>query len=758
MKNHLFVVLTLLTLALASNVAFAQKADLKEANEHYEQFAFPKAIELYLKVLEKDRNHPVALERLADCYRLTSNTLKAEFWYKKAVKANPGKPLLKLYYGQTLMSNKKYDQALLAFEEFKKDLPHDKRGYNFTDYCLNINEYMRDSSMFRVNVMPFNTKYSEFAPAYFKDGLVITSGRPDGIIDAKSEWTGESRTDMYFVKEAKPGTWNEVKKIDGKIESRYDEGPASFDARGTTMFFTRNLGKSKAGNGTARLGIFQAKWNGNEWTDIKEMPFNNEKYSVGHPSVNSDGKKLYFTSDMAGGYGGKDIYVSELYNGVWSAPENLGPNVNTEGDEMFPFIHLDGTLYFASNGWGGFGGLDIFSAQPGGEDWFVLNVGYPINSPRDDFGLVLNTSKSEGFISSNRMGGKGGDDIYKISVQPKKAKEMLLNKSLAQAAPEMNLVVPDAKSKETSNNIAALPADQATIKIPLPKVIDLPKPEPVAKTDQAKPIVAQQLDQPRSKILTTPYKNDGNNNAGNALPLVGIVVDSEDKVGLSGAIISLFDITNNTEKRVATDVNGNFYFKLLPDRDYRLVKWFEGKEDDVKTFSTQKSNNKELVHAILVGKKSDAVYRTGEKNTNIAPSLYATSETHEESDNSVADDVEVGKFIATSRNDENNTVIANDAKLKTDLTFKVQIGSFAKAKSTRDAYFNRARTVISTPISLESKENLHRYIVGFYSDYDHAEKIRQQLLALGYADAFVAGYINNYRIEKPIEEVLEQYK
>lgn len=749
MKTYFFAVFSVLFFCLVpATVAYGQKADLKEANEHYEQFAFPKAIELYLKVLEKDRNHPVALERLADCYRLTSNTLKAEFWYKKAVKANPDKPILKLYYGQTLMSNKKYDEALVVFEDFKKALPHDKRGYNFTDYCQNINEYMRDSSMFRVNLMPFNTKYSEFSPAYFKDGIVITSGRPDGIIDAKSEWTGESRTDMYFVKETKPGTWGDIKKIDGKTESRYDEGPASFDARSTTMFFTRNLGKSKAGNGTAHLGIFQAVWNGSEWTNSKEMPFNNDKYSVGHPSVSSDGKKLYFTSDMAGGYGGKDIYVSELYNGVWSAPENLGPNVNTEGDEMFPFIHLDGTLYFASNGWGGFGGLDIFSAQPGGEDWLVLNVGYPINSPRDDFGLILNTAKSEGFISSNRQGGKGSDDIYKLSIQPKKAKEMLLNKSLANI--DLPQVVPNVQGQEAKNNMSKDQEMKAILpkaNYPENKIVLQPQAttnDLYANADQAMPILTPKLDEPGSKFLKIPYPEAGNNST--AMPLVGIVLDAQDKIGLGGAIISLFDLTDNSEKRVATDVNGNFYFKLLPNRDYKLVKWFEGAEDDIKTFSTRQ-NEKELVHAILMGKKSAAVYRTSEKNSQSAPA-YALAKTHEQ------DSEEDEKYNAA-----NDIAAKSDAANSKGLIFKVQIGSFANPKSLKDAYFNRACSVVNTPISSEKgMEGLNRYIAGTFKDYQEAEKVRQQLLTLGYADAFVAGYIDNYRIEKPIDEVLEQYK
>ncbi len=814
MKNIFLTIFAFVLLGIAVPQAMAQSVLLKEADEYFEQFAFPKAIELYLKVLDKDRENPQALERIADCYRLTSQTRKAELYYKKAIKANKNnknKSILQLYYAQSVMSNKNYADALIAFEEYVRLKPDDSRGWNFADYCRNINEYMRDSSQYSVNRLAINCPESDMSPTFYGEGIVFESARPRGLLDAKSDWTGESRYDMFFTQE-NAGKWLVPAPLKGKPESSYEEGPTVFNAQNTVMYFTRNLGKNKAKNGTVRLGIFQANKVGDEWVGIKEMPFNNEAYSVGHPALSSDGKTLYFASDMMGSRGGKDIYMSQFKNGTWTKPENLGASVNTEGDEMFPFMHADGTLYFASNGWGGFGGLDVFAARPVEEDWLVINMGYPINTSRDDFGLILNANKTVGYLSSNRQGERNSDDIYKISIQPAKAKQLMVKG----ASPTMALLPAVAEQPIAMLPVATAPATPPPAKtIASPSDILAKNSKSVAKTYQPTPppvayqdppdtkkISPQQPAQPQSvepqdntttaivrNIIPQPaadqtpfngYKPISNartnRNDAPQLVLMGIVVNKINNEPLPDATVMLEDSDTKEVSTVVTGENGNFVFRLMPEKKYTLSKLFGGKQEDFKKISTYNKNEPELLHAILNGTPSDRQYR-GLPNEAAAkqPTPPKHSRTYlEEEEERDPDDyyrpVPVSDPAPIAAAPVKKMVIAEPDVPKIEqkirqvptnvdgLLFKIQIGSFTHFRSTAHRFFDGVRQEINTgKLKIENSNGLTRYIIGTYANYEEAEHLRQTLLNK-YPDAYVAGYVNGYRIEKPIEEILQQYR
>jgi tetratricopeptide (TPR) repeat protein len=829
MKKTIFAIISVISLCCVAPNAMAQNALLKEANEQFEQFAFPKAIELYLKLLEKDRDNAQALANLADCYRLTSDTRNAERYYKKAVKVNKDKHQLKLYYAQAMMSNKNYGEALAVFEDYTRLMPHDSRGWNFSDYCRNINEYMRDSSMYSINRLAVNSPQSDISPVFYGDGIVFASGRPKGLIDKKSEWTGESLYDIFYTKE-NAGTWASPEPLAGKPESQYDEGPVAFNSQNTVMYFTRNLGKSKAKNGTARLGIFQANKIDDKWTNIKEMPFNNEYYSVGHPAISPDGKTLYFTSDMPNGTGGKDIYMSKFKNGTWSKPENLGTSVNTEGDEMFPYIHADGTLYFASNGWGGFGGLDVFAAKPVEEDWLVINMGYPINSSRDDFGLILNIDKTLGYISSNRAP-RSSDDVYKIAIQPTKARQMMAKKVMpivqemenVALANDQTLSFLPAVGKLTDNNTPEssptlpanlAPANKTAITASQPEInlntqaIAAPdktnvaiktyiasavQQQSAAKMHSETPSIAQQtthiakeqsqnmpveassnvsiivpkpqtpapapLDQtPFNAYKPRSTKKDPILSANDPqVILMGIVVNKINNQPLANAVVSLIDNDTKEETKIVTSENGNFIFKLNCQKNYVLSKLFGEKQEDSKKISTINKCNPEMLHAILTGTPSGAVYRGAPvidpqpavAEVKRSPKNYLEELEMEKEDN----DADIKPIVPQASNMPNTKSVNADG-----LLFKIQIGSFSYFRSTAHRFFDGVRQEINSgKLKIENRNGLTRYIIGTYTNYEEAEQLRQSLLSK-YPDAYVAGYVNGFRIEKPIEEILMQYK
>jgi hypothetical protein len=257
-----------------------------------------------------------------------------------------------------------------------------------------------------IQSLPFNSLASDFAAVFWKNGIAFTSDRINSLVRYSSE-DNKPFTDIFFVKKKSSGKWNVPVSFSSGINSRYNESSLSFTGKGDTIFFSRN-----GENGKLRI-FCNILYDGN-WKDAGEIPFNSDEYSVAHPSVSFDGKSLYFCSDMPGGSGGKDIYVSRLINGKWSGPENLGNLINTADDEMFPFISRDGILYFASDGHSGIGGLDIYFSEMNDGKWNRASNLESFNSIKDDFGFLLDTNSRRGLFASNRL--KQDDDIYYFEI------------------------------------------------------------------------------------------------------------------------------------------------------------------------------------------------------------------------------------------------------------------------------------------------------------------------------------------------------
>ncbi len=270
------------------------------------------------------------------------------------------------------------------------------------------------------NATLINTEHLEFSPAFYQNGIVyVTSRRSSGSVDPK---TGETFFELYYAEFDVNGMPLSPQEFSINLNSQVHEGPVTFNRSWDKLYFTRN-NMSKEGTraddkGISRLKIYEASKGKYDWENVRELPFNSDNYSVMHPALSPDGRRLYFSSDMPGGYGGFDLYMSEKVGDAWSLPINLGPDINTKGNEVFPFMHESGMLFFASSGHKGLGGLDIFMVNIRGSQWSkVSNLGEPFNSSRDDFGLILNPEGTLGFFSSDRAGGYGKDDIYQVQIK-----------------------------------------------------------------------------------------------------------------------------------------------------------------------------------------------------------------------------------------------------------------------------------------------------------------------------------------------------
>jgi len=400
-----------------------------KVGQMYENLAYKEVIKIYEN---KEELSLEDMERLANGYRLNHDTENAALWYGQVVKQS-NSPINYLYFAQALQSSGDYEKAkkyFLKYNELVGNNAHDQRGKNLAEAIDRMNNWENEEDVILKEERALNSENLDFSPTFYKDGIVFVSSRKSSD-RGKYKWTDEPFMNLYYAQENEEGELSSISSFSKLINSKFHEGPVAFSKSFDRIFFTRNdhlNGKVNTNKkGVMKLGIFTALKDGDNWTAPRSIDFNTPEYEECHPSLSSDGNYLYFASDREGGQGGMDIYVSEFQAGKWSTPVNLGPTINTPGNDVFPFIHDDGTLYFASDGWGGLGGLDIFySEKDANEDWTkVSNMGTPYNSRKDDFGIILNVLGTEGYLNSSRSGGKGKDDIYSFKrnvILPKKTK------------------------------------------------------------------------------------------------------------------------------------------------------------------------------------------------------------------------------------------------------------------------------------------------------------------------------------------------
>jgi len=425
---------------------------------------------------------------IGECYRMSGNTTEAEQWYKTASDIGDDSRA-KYMYALMLKTNEKYEDAVKAFNNYLKESPFDEEAKSEVEACTMAIQWKKDDSKVSVaGVDALNSIAFDYAPAlYGKNGIVFTSDRGDATGSETYGWTGEKFSDLYVAYKDAGGKFGAPVLFSDKINSKYNEGAACFSKDFTEFYFTRCV-SSSPNDPTANdyCHIFYSYRNGDEWSDPTEVLIFSDSCNVVQPFLSADGKEMYVSSDVDGGYGGKDLYVlTKNADGNWSNPQNLGPNINTSGDEVFPQLSADGKLYFASNGQEGMGGLDIFSASRLNKEWNnVQNLRSPINSGADDFALVFEKVKpedqykikSQGYFVSNRPGGKGKDDIYYFIEE--KTKVFLVKGSVA----EKKFSV-EGNPNSSIAGFTSMPATDVTIVALDEKGNPIPKTQHMIKSD-----------------------------------------------------------------------------------------------------------------------------------------------------------------------------------------------------------------------------------------------------------------------------------
>ncbi len=548
-----------------------QNKNLLKGEKQLKKFEFSKAISQYESALEKDETLVEPKMELAKIYRLINDPVEAEYWYSQFVddpNANTT-PQQVYHYAQALRVNEKYESAETYYRKYADLIPDDPRGGWMADACANIHLYKADSNRYSIINLPFNSPYSEFSPSYFKDNgsIVFPSSRQSGTSISKTDvWSGNAFLDLYMSEKDPGGTLEDPKVLPGKPNQKFHEGPATFTQTWEEMYFTRNnyvgAQKKKIGDeGIMKLKVVRAVLKDDKWELAGELPFNSDEYSVGHPTLTKDGKIMYFASDMADDGTGQDLYKTVLEDSFWSEPIRLMGSINTRGDEVFPFIHPDGTLYFASDGHPGIGGLDVFSAVKNGENWEnITNLGYKINTNMDDFGLIFDEEKKGGYFSSNRETGVGSDDIYEFKVKGLTLKGLVYDKETGD--PISGAMVKVLLNGSEINQVMTNPEGkfETTVEPDSDYQFDASKPGYLPNSHNVN-TTGWTPESPEVRIPLTPEKK---------LMLSGIVVDKQSRQPIPGATVTLKNTTTGGVDSTTSGPNGDFTFGLDPSMNYNL--------------------------------------------------------------------------------------------------------------------------------------------------------------------------------------------
>ncbi|MGB0839972.1 MAG: carboxypeptidase regulatory-like domain-containing protein, partial [Chitinophagales bacterium] len=588
MKNiRLSALMLLLTLCCMSMLTVeAQDSKLKKADDLFEVFNFPEAAEAYKKILAKDPEVGMAKVKLAECYRHMNMPIEAEYWYEQAVDLAESQPVHKFFYGMSLKANGKFEEAKQVFLEYAQLVPADTRGLRQVEACEQANYFLTDPGIYQVAITNINSPNADFGPAFYKEGIVFAS--EEGVKDKSKtyDWREASFLDLFYapIEGDNPAVLGAKELFEGKVNTWVHEGTVSFTSDFQTMYLTRNsinkgrleLDKDEIVN-TVNLQIFESKANGDKWGVGTALPFNSPNYSVGHPALSPDGQALYFVSDMEGGYQtsenddsdirrNTDIYVSYKSGEGWGQPQNLGPEINTEGREMFPFMAKDGTLYFASDALPGLGGLDIFSTSYNPDDgtWTTPeNLRYPINTNADDFAFIINEQNDKGYFSSNRSGGQGDDDIYSftkltnimvgivvdcVTDEPIDGSEVqlmengrLMQRRKSNANGQFTFPISPGKEYEVK-------AEKATYE---PNQIDV----------STIGMNGTQID------VKIPLCQDGPKEL---CKLSGTITVEQNQIPLPNANVILTNVVTKEEQKFTTGEDGQYIFEVEPNTDYTL--------------------------------------------------------------------------------------------------------------------------------------------------------------------------------------------
>jgi peptidoglycan-associated lipoprotein len=420
-----YILLAILVISQPDNLLAQRKDPTAKARAAYSAGEFMVAIDLFKEAYNKVGDKQVKSELIfliAECYRKTNQPSKAELRYKQAIQKEYPNPIIYLRYADALRMDESYEDAMEQYRKYKELVSDDPRGQDGITSCELAMEWMANPSPYIVeNMKYFNSRQSDYSPCYANDDynvVYFSSSREEANGNDLHGATGDNFSDIFQSRMDRKGKWSVPVALEESINSEFEDGTPILNIDYTTMYFTRCQSNKNKNYGCQ---IYTSSKSGDTWSDAEPIQIADDSIVIAHPAISEDELTLYFVSDMPGGTGGKDIWMvqRDSRGDDWGKASNV-EGINTVDDEMFPFVHSDGSLYFSSNGRIGLGGLDIYRAtEQDDEIWKIENMKYPINSSADDFGIVFEKEIERGYFSSTRKG-RGNDEIYMFLLPPLK--------------------------------------------------------------------------------------------------------------------------------------------------------------------------------------------------------------------------------------------------------------------------------------------------------------------------------------------------
>lgn len=570
-------------------------AQNKFAEQKMGRLAYESAIKQYESSLASDSTNMSDWANLAECYRMTRRSAKAEYAYYKVVYEGTPTADHYFYYALSLMENEKYDDAARAAEDFFKAYPNDSRAANLKKGIEKHAELLATEAFYKVEKVTLNSDQNDMCPTIYGEGLVFASNRGEaGVLTNVHAWTGQKFMSLHYA-QGSDINFSFPAPFAEEIASKFNDGPACFSADGNTMYFTRNNVEDKKSMGQddfkIKLKIFFSTKNGTAWSEPQPFPFNSDEYNTAHPALSKDGAFLFFASDRPGGQGGMDLWKSEWDGSTWTNPINLGDKINTPGNEVFPYQAPNGDVYFSSNGHYGLGGLDLYIVENNSDP---QNLGSPMNSSDDDFGICINTEGNTGYFTSNRKAQELNDDIYYFKKECADMKVKIVDAATGEALIDASVTVLEndvEKSIETTDSTGY-------IKLCLNPLHNYEfKAKKKDYGDSVSKLTGAQI--AAASVSGDNVTLELSKNASKEITLAGRVFNQDDKSGLAGQEVVL--INTNTQERVTTqtDAQGQYMFKLEADQRYEVSTVKKGCGDVKEPFSTGYVTEAKLINIDL---------------------------------------------------------------------------------------------------------------------------------------------------------------
>lgn len=466
-KHHKLLLVSILML-LFTSVSISQEKRIEKADKEFDKLAYIDAREIYLKVVEDGYESAEIFQKLGDTYYWNSDYDNAAKWYAMLIEKFPAEtgPQYFLRAAQSYKSIDNYEESDKLMTAYSTMTGENLVVQNFEETRDYLSKIAFNSRKYELEKTSINTSTSDFGSAYFLEDKLVFASAEGTTGDKIYSWTEQPYLDLFVADRDENGRLTNKQKLEGDINTGYHESSAAFTKDGNTIYFTRNnFIKGKAGkdrNKTVRLKLYRSTKDENgTWSNVEELPFNSKEYSVAHPALSVDEKRLYFSSDMPGTFGMSDLFYVEIEEGgTFGAPVNLGNKINTEARESFPFISKAGNLFFSSDGRAGLGGYDIYatSIDNNSNVGTIENLGSPANSNQDDFGLIINADEQIGYLTSNRDGAEGSinDDIYRIQLIECEVElaGVVRDKNTNALIPGASVVLLDAENNRLSETIS----------------------------------------------------------------------------------------------------------------------------------------------------------------------------------------------------------------------------------------------------------------------------------------------------------------